>query len=53
MIHGMKAACLCSKINDVKRQQGKGDFIDEATAQGYIEGFYARYPKVQASFATE
>ena len=50
---GMGAAALCNKINRLKESQNRTDFIDVATAQSYIDGFYGRFPKVRDFFAQE
>ncbi|MFC1833869.1 DNA polymerase [Thermodesulfobacteriota bacterium] len=47
---GMGAAGLCKKINDLKERQGSTDLIDLTVAQSYIDGFYAKYPRVKAFF---
>jgi len=44
---------LCKKINDLKQEQGRTDFIAPATAQSYIKGFCARFPKVEDFFEQE
>lgn len=44
---GMGPAALCQKINELKEDQGAGDFIDEQTAESYIEGFCERFLKVK------
>jgi DNA polymerase-1 len=50
---GMGAAALCTKINELKHHHGVADFINEETAQSYIEGFYNRFPKVRELFVQE
>ena len=44
---GMGNESLCAKINELKEKQGRTDLIDPPTAQSYIDGFYARYPRVR------
>jgi len=50
---GMGAAALCTKINELKHHHGVAGFLNEETAQSYIDGFYARFPKVREFFAQE
>jgi len=50
---GMGAAALCTKINELKHHHGVAGFINEETAQSYIDGFYRRFPKVKDFFAHE
>ena len=50
---GMGPAALCTKINSLKEKQGRTDFINLDSAQSYIDGFYARYPKVREFFVQE
>ena len=50
---GMQAPALSAKINELKKQQGRTDFVDESTAASFIEGFYAKYPKVGSFFEGE
>ena len=50
---GMGAAGLCSKINELRQDQGSTDFINEDTARSYIKGFYRRFPKVKEFFDRE
>jgi DNA polymerase I len=50
---GMGAAGLCSKINELKKKQGRTDFVGLDGAQSYIEGFYRRFPKVKEFFDQE
>lgn len=50
---GMGAAALCIKINRLKESQNRTDFIDVASAQSYIDGFYGRFTKVRDFFALE
>jgi DNA polymerase I len=50
---GMGKDSLCKKINDLKQRQGRMDFIAPATAQSYINGFYAKFPKVKDFFEQE
>jgi DNA polymerase I len=50
---GMGAAALCNKMNRLKESQNRTSFIDAATAQSYIDGFYGRFPKVRDFFAQE
>jgi DNA polymerase I len=50
---GMGKESLCATINELKEQQGRTDLINPDTAQSYIDGFYARYPRVREFFADE
>ena len=50
---GMGNESLCATINEVKEKQGRSDLIDPKTAESYIGGFYARYPRVRQFFADE
>ena len=49
---GMSAGALAGRINSVRQSQGLA-YINEATAQAYVDGFYQRYPGVKAFFETE
>lgn len=50
---GMGNESLCAKINELKEKQGRTDLINPPMAQSYIDGFYARYPRVREFFADE
>ncbi len=50
---GMQAPALSAKINELKKTQGQTDFVDESTSASFIEGFYAKYPKVRSFFERE
>jgi DNA polymerase-1 len=50
---GMGPVALCTKINSLKQKQGRTDFINLDSAQSYINGFYAQYPKVRDFFGQE
>jgi len=49
---GISPSGLAGRINKVRQGQGL-PFINTAGAQGYIDGFYDRYPKVREFFETE
>jgi DNA polymerase-1 len=49
---GISAVGLAAKINQLRQDQGLPP-IDEASAQNYINGFYARYPGVKEFFDAE
>lgn len=57
---GMSAASLAAKINSIRAERHRDSpseepvaKIDEKVAQGYIDGFYARYPRVKEFFNRE
>jgi DNA polymerase I len=50
--YGMSAASLASRINEVNKEQEQ-PFIDEVTAQEYIDGFYRQYPGISEFFDRE
>ncbi|WP_041286281.1 DNA polymerase [Desulfomonile tiedjei] len=50
---GMGAPGLCTKINELRQDQGSTDFINGDTARSYIKGFYRRFPKVKEFFDRE
>jgi DNA polymerase I len=49
---GMSGGALAGRINRIRQAQGLA-YIDEGTAQGYIDGFYTKYAGVKAFFARE
>jgi DNA polymerase-1 len=50
--YGMSAASLVRKVNEVKKALGQ-PFIDEATAQEYIDGFHKQYPGISEFYDRE
>ena len=49
---GISAVGLAARINLIRHDQGLPP-IDEATAQTYIDGLYARYPRVKEFFDSQ